>query len=79
MYDGTHTLKNNAYNMEDSFARIKTYSDHQVLGLFSQTTWKHVFRKAGITMQKTNLNGIYDPYLLNDGEYPLVIFTGQKT
>ena len=53
-------------------------TDHQVLGLFSQATWDQVFNNAGITVQKTNLDGIYDPYLLNDGEYPLTIFVGQK-
>ena len=53
-------------------------TDHQVLGLFSQATWDKVFNNAGITVQKTNLDGIYDPYLLNDGEYPLTIFVGQK-
>jgi len=53
-------------------------TDHQVLGLFSQATWDKVFNNAGINVQKTNLDGIYDPYLLNDGEYPLTIFVGQK-
>jgi len=49
-----------------------------VLGLFSQEIWDEVFKNAGITMQKTNLDGIYDSYLLNDGEYPLTVFVGQK-
>jgi ubiquinone/menaquinone biosynthesis C-methylase UbiE len=54
------------------------HTDHQVLGLFSQAMWDEVFKNAGITMQKANLDGIYDSYLLNDGEYPLIIFVGQK-
>jgi ubiquinone/menaquinone biosynthesis C-methylase UbiE len=52
--------------------------DHQVLGLFSQATWEKVFNDAELTMQKTNLNGIYDKYLVGDGEYPLTVFIGQK-
>jgi ubiquinone/menaquinone biosynthesis C-methylase UbiE len=53
-------------------------TEQQVLGLFSQALWDEVFRNAGITMRQTNLDGIYDPYLLNDGEYPLVVFVGLK-
>jgi hypothetical protein len=49
-----------------------------VLGLFSQAMWDEVFKNAGITMQKTNLEGIYDTYVLNGGEYPLDIFVGQS-
>ena len=57
---------------------LTIHTDHQVLGLFSQTTWEKVFNDAELTMQKTNLNGIYDKHLLGDGEYPLTIFIGQK-
>ena len=53
-------------------------TEHQVLGLFSQATWEKVFNDAELTMQKTELNGIYDKYLLSDGDYPLTIFVGQK-
>lgn len=57
---------------------LTIHTDHQVLGLFSQAMWDEVFKNAGITMQKTNLEGIYDTYVLNGGEYPLDIFVGQK-
>ncbi len=57
---------------------LTIHTEKQVLGLFSQEIWNAVFRNAGITMQKSSLDGIYDSYLLNDGEYPLVIFVGQK-
>jgi ubiquinone/menaquinone biosynthesis C-methylase UbiE len=53
-------------------------TDHQVLGLFSKTTWEKLFNDAELTMQKTTLNGIYDKYLLGSGEYPLTVFIGQK-
>jgi hypothetical protein len=58
---------------------LTIHTDHHVLGLFSQAIWEEVFKKAGITIQKTNLDGIYDPYLLNGGKYPLIIFVGRKT
>jgi ubiquinone/menaquinone biosynthesis C-methylase UbiE len=57
---------------------LTIHTEQQVLGLFSQEIWNAVFKNAGITMQKSSLDGIYDSYLLNDGEYPLVIFVGQK-
>jgi len=57
---------------------LTIHTEQQVLGLFSQATWDDVFKNAGITMRRTTLDGIYDPYLLNDGKYPLVIFVGRK-
>ncbi len=58
---------------------LTIHTEQQLLGLFPQATWDDAFKHAGITMQKTSLDGIYDPYLLNDGEYPLVVFVGRKT
>jgi hypothetical protein len=40
--------------------------------------WDDIFKDAGLTMQKKNLDGIYENYLLGEGEYPLTIFIGQK-
>jgi hypothetical protein len=57
---------------------LTIHTDHHVLGLFSQTTWEKVFNDAGLVMQKTMLNGIYDTNLVGDGEYPLTIFVGRK-
>jgi hypothetical protein len=58
---------------------LTIHTDHQVLGLFSRRIWGEVFKNAGISMRKTDLDGIYDSYLLNDGVYPLTVFMGQKT
>lgn len=57
---------------------LTIYTDHQVLGLFSQATWGQVFKDAELTMQKTKLSDIYDKYLLCNGEYPLTVFVGQR-
>lgn len=57
---------------------LTIHTDHQVLGLFSQAMWEQVFNDAKLAMQTINLNGIYDKYLLCDGEYPLTVFVGQK-
>jgi ubiquinone/menaquinone biosynthesis C-methylase UbiE len=57
---------------------LTIHSEQQVLGLFSQTVWDEVFAAAGMSMCTEDLDGIYDPYLLGDGTYPLIIFVGQK-
>jgi hypothetical protein len=40
------------------------------LGLFSQANWEEVFAINGLHLIQSELDGIYDPYLLNDGSYP---------
>ena len=57
---------------------LTIHTEQQVLGIFSRAIWDELFKNAGITMQMANLDGLYDSYLLNDGEYPLQIFVGQK-
>lgn len=57
---------------------LTIHTEHQVLGLFSQAIWDEVFKNSGITMQKTSLDGVYDSYILNNGEYRLTVFIGQK-
>jgi SAM-dependent methyltransferase len=58
---------------------LTIHTDQQVLGLFPQAVWDNVFKDAGLTMRKTTLDGVYDKYLLGGGEYPLMVFVGQKT
>lgn len=57
---------------------LTIYTDQQVLGLFPQEEWDNVFRDAGVAMRKTTLDGVYDKYLLGEGEYPMIVFVGQK-
>ena len=57
---------------------LSIHTDHHLLGLFPRATWEAVFNDAGLSMQIENLDGIYDRYLLGDGEYPLTVFIGRK-
>jgi hypothetical protein len=57
---------------------LAVYTDHHLLGLFPQATWKKVFTNVGLTLRKKILNGMYDPYIIGDGEYPLTIFIGLR-
>lgn len=57
---------------------LTVHTDHHLLGLFPEATWTKLFNDAGLSIQKTSLDGIYDPYLFSDGTYPLFIFFGRK-
>lgn len=57
---------------------LTIHTDHQVLGLFPKETWDQIFKGAGLAMQTMTLDGIYDKYLLGEGEYPLIIYVGRK-
>lgn len=52
--------------------------NNHVLGLFPQAAWEQVFAEAGLSFQVSNLDGMYDPYLLAGGEYPMKVFIGKK-
>ena len=57
---------------------LTMYTDRHVLGLFPLATWNKVFSDAGLTLQRMNLDHLYDKYLLGESEYPMTIFIGQK-
>ena len=57
---------------------LAIHTENQVLGLFPRETWQKLFSDNNLTTQETNLHGVYDRYLLGDGEYPLTVFVGLK-
>jgi len=58
--------------------QLSIHTENQILGLFPQAIWEKMFIKAGLVIQKTTLSGVYEKYILNNGEYPLTIFIGKK-
>ena len=52
--------------------------NNHILGLFLQAVSEQVFAEAGLSFQVSNLDSIYDPYLLAEGEYPMKVFIGKK-
>jgi ubiquinone/menaquinone biosynthesis C-methylase UbiE len=91
--DGVHVtlLENNYINLfrPNSYEATLVYlirqqgeltihTDHQILGLFPKATWDQVFKDAGLAIRTKTLDGIYDKYLLGEGEYPLTILVGQE-
>ena len=57
---------------------LSIHTEHQILGLFSLSNWEIMLKDAGFHLHKETLGGLYDKNLLNNGEYPLTIFIGQK-
>lgn len=47
-------------------------------GLFQKEMWDDVLKNFGFITETRYLDGIYDDYLLGEGEYPLTIFIGRK-
>jgi len=58
--------------------QLTMHTDQHVLGLFPQTRWEEAFQKHGLILHQSTLDGLYDPYLLGEGEYPMQVFLGVK-
>jgi SAM-dependent methyltransferase len=58
---------------------LSIHTEHQILGLFPLASWESLFKDSNLAMRKVNLDGIYEPFILGEGEYPMTIFVGQKT
>ncbi|WP_291322617.1 class I SAM-dependent methyltransferase [Desulfonatronospira sp.] len=57
---------------------LTIHTDHHILGLFPKWAWEQAFRDAGMDMQETLLDGVYERYILDGGSYPLTVFAGKK-
>lgn len=57
---------------------LTMHTENQVLGLFSLKTWKKLFDEYRLNMISLKMEGIYDDWILADGEYPMMAFIGQK-
>lgn len=50
--------------------------DHHRLGLFTQAAWEQTFRDQGLELHQQDLEGIYEPFMIAEGEYPMRLFIG---
>jgi SAM-dependent methyltransferase len=57
---------------------LSIHTDRHLLGLFSQAQWLALMEGAGLEVKHTRLDGVYDRFLLGDGEYPMQVFVGVK-
>lgn len=58
--------------------KLSVHTDNHRLGLFSQAQWLILLRDAGLKVKQTRLDGVYDPFILGQGEYPMKVFIGVK-
>ncbi|HDP23921.1 MAG TPA: class I SAM-dependent methyltransferase [Deltaproteobacteria bacterium] len=58
--------------------RLSIHTDRHTLGLFSQTQWISLMRDAGMDVRQMRLEGVYDRFILGEGEYPMQVFVGIK-
>lgn len=57
---------------------LSKFLEESKAGLFSKNSWCEAIKAAGFQMENHILDGIYDKFLLENGEYPLTIFVGNK-
>jgi len=57
---------------------LTTYIEETTAGLFAESKWFALFENTGYKMEQKPLNGLYDAFLLGEGDYPLVVFIGVK-
>ena len=58
--------------------KLSIHTDIHRLGLFSQAEWLSLFEDAGLKVKQASLDGVYDPFILGQGEYPMKVFFGVK-
>ena len=58
--------------------KLSIHTDNHKLGLFSQFEWLSLLRGAGLEVRQTRLDGVYDRFVLGEGEYPMQVFVGVK-
>ena len=54
--------------------QLETHVDVQRLGIFSEAKWLALFEQAGFSVQHFPLLGIYEPFILGEGEYPMRVY-----
>lgn len=57
---------------------VNIYNDCHTIGMYPIDTWMQLFNDIGCEVKRTELNDLYDPYLMGDGEYRLSVFICMK-
>ncbi|MDW7680353.1 MAG: methyltransferase domain-containing protein [bacterium] len=58
--------------------KLSIHTDRHKLGLFSLPEWLSLFDESGLKVKQIKLEGVYDRFILGDGEYPMQLFVGIK-
>lgn len=54
------------------------HCDRHLLGLFGESDWLSAFQEAGLTVKQQRWDGVYEPFILGEGDYPMQIFLAFK-
>jgi len=57
---------------------LSIHTDRHRLGLFLQTEWRSLLTDAGLQVKQVRLDGVYDPFIIGEGAYPMQVFIGVK-
>jgi SAM-dependent methyltransferase len=58
--------------------RLGIHTDRHTLGLFGQQAWLAALADAGLEVRQAGLDGLYDPFIMGEGAYPMRAFLGIK-
>jgi len=58
--------------------KLSIHTDRHTLGLFSQTEWRSLLEDAGLDVKQVRLDGVYKPFILGEGDYPMQVFVSVK-
>lgn len=57
---------------------LRIHTDCHRLGLFSQAEWLSLLQSAGLEVKQVRFGGVYEPFILGAGQYPMQIFIGVR-
>ena len=58
--------------------KLEIYIDKHAIGLFNSTTWNKLLKEKNFSIKKINAENIYDRFMLQDGDYPQIMFICKK-
>ncbi|KQC03280.1 MAG: methyltransferase [Candidatus Cloacimonas sp. SDB] len=81
VFENNHIVSNSTYEATMVYLirqkdKLHIYNEIHTLGLFSNDFWLNIFRENDLTINQTDMNHLYDKYLLEDDRYKLKIFSG---
>jgi SAM-dependent methyltransferase len=59
--------------------KLSIHTDCHGLGLFSETQWLSLLKGAGLEVKEQRLDGVYDRFILGQGQYPMQVFIGIRS
>ena len=81
VFENNHIVSDTTYEATVIYlirqnGKVDIYHEIHTLGLFSVDTWLNIFQENNLIINQTDMNHLYDKYILEDGQYKLKIFSG---